>query len=292
MAVTANVWTSGQAIMYYQELRGKVLKNLEYKSNVNWRKLYDENRSNPQRLIQELLKDDIHERKPTISKGIPKITGLRKQRILKNPGQGKLKGDKKTKGVTFKDPSSSSSMILSPTTSQTYSNPTSNSRADANTNMALANTTLGDADDFDLGFDMNEDSLIVEPSAAWKTADEADASSDRKSQSVSALSQDAGVESSMWKMAQMETSQRQKQEEMLRQQQEQDQRKLHQQRQAQLLQQQQQHQVNSSQGVHEIARESSQREMQEKLQKEREAERKRREEEAKQLQDEITLDDM
>lgn len=276
MQLTANVWTSGQAIMYYQELRGKVLKNLEYKSNINWRKLYDENRSNPQRLIQELIKDDVHERKPTISKGIPRITGIRKPRILKTPGQIKLKGEKKMKGVAFKEPSASS-------IPQKISSTFSDNRPDGQVNIALPDAQLDDTD-FDLGFDMNEDSLLPE-SVAWKATDEMDEPDTKTSVSTSA---NADIDSSMWKMAQAETSQRQKQEQSLRQQQEQE-RKIQQQRQTQLLQQSQ----SSSQAVQEIIREPSQRDIQEKLQRERELERKRREEEAKQLaQDDLNLDDM
>eukprot|EP01035_Chromulina_nebulosa_P017282 gene17282-22818_t len=58
MSSNDHVWNDRNAIMFYQEAREKVLRNLEYKELPSWRKTYDENKSNPIKLLNELLKSE------------------------------------------------------------------------------------------------------------------------------------------------------------------------------------------------------------------------------------------
>lgn len=67
MSDAMSVWSDSTAIIYYSELCEKLLRNVEYKE-LNWKKLYEDNKNNPIKILTVLLKDTIHtQKKPPTS---------------------------------------------------------------------------------------------------------------------------------------------------------------------------------------------------------------------------------
>lgn len=67
MVTNEFVWQQGTAIMYYQEMTSKILKNIQFRGPSGpWKRLFSEHLNNPSMWLAELLKDVDMGRKPAI----------------------------------------------------------------------------------------------------------------------------------------------------------------------------------------------------------------------------------
>jgi hypothetical protein len=61
LSMTANVWSRRECILYYQDKTDLLIRNIELKE-LNWKKLYEDYRSNARHILQTILKGDSDRR--------------------------------------------------------------------------------------------------------------------------------------------------------------------------------------------------------------------------------------
>lgn len=288
MAPTSNVWSSGEAIMYYQELKRRVLNNVEFKRNVAWSKIY----KTPQQVAFELLKDN-DDRKPRN----PPTKSISK--TFKNTSKTISKAKLMPKAAKIKKPmkntmSSSAMDGLQPLSDAQDKGKGSQYESDMMNflNMNVVSDFPDDLDqDFKL-FDTEDGDTILfdqQNGAKWNMAS-LDLETDQESSAFSAAKSSQGIDTAgasvdeqtkiLLEQAVQET-QRLQQEESYRQQMLQEERKK---LQLQHTATQKQTEPLNHREEEEQRKQREMQEQKERLEHERELERKRREEEERRMQ--------